>query len=1194
MSESAYNRSRTEETAMDSYEAWHQKLRRERKRRGWTQEEAARQIGSDSKTVGRWERGEAFPSLYYRQKLMKIYGKTAEELGLIEGIALHDLALMHGHRQVVERDTANKSVERSPWQEDWGEAPHIDGFCGREKELAEVDQWVMKDRCRIVVVLGIGGIGKTTFATKVAKHVKEGFDYVFWRSLQNAPPLEDILASYLQFISDRQGDLPGDLEEQISLFITLLRERRCLLVLDNAESVLQAGQHAGLYRKGYEKYGRLIQRVGETDHQSCLLLTSREKPKEVALMEGKYSSPVRSLALQGMELVEGQKLLQDKALTGSDEAWTKLINLYAGNPLALKVVSEPIREVFGGDIAAFLKENEIVVKDIADLLDQQFRRLSELEQEVMYWLAIEREAAALNEVQANIAHTIAKGSLLDAFDSLRKRSIIEMRGDSYFALQPVITEYVTEKLVEQVYQEIEAERTGLLGSHALMKAQANDYVRESQIRHILVPIAERLLSTYGDSETNERLKNILARLRIVQPRKFSYTAGNVLNLLVHSGTDLRGYDFSHLMIRHAYLQNADLSEVNFAHADFTDCVFLETFTSILCLALSPDGELLAVGTTTGEVLLRQASSLTPLCTCLGHADGIRSVAFSSDGKVLASGSEDQTIRLWDTRTGQCLNVLQGHSGYVRSIAFSSDGKVLASGSEDQTIRLWESSSGHCLNVLQGHTHWVRSVAFSPTGDLLASSGDDQAVRLWDTSTGRCLGILHGHTSYIRSIAFSSDGKMLASGSEDQTIRLWESSSGQCFHVLHGHAGRVRTLSFSPDTRVLASGSDDRTIRLWECSSGQCFKTWQAHMNRIWAIAFFPSGKVLASASEDETIRYWDVHNGQCLKKLQGYTDLIKSVAFHPDGQIIASGSEDRAMRLWGIKSGQCLKILRGHANRVRAVAFSPDGKVVASGSEDETVRIWDTNTGQCLKILHGHKHLVRSVAFNADGSVLASGSHDQTVRTWEVSTGRCLTILQGQGGLIWSVAFSFDGTLLASGGEDHAVRIWDTNSGQCLKVLRGHTHRVWSVTFSPNSYQVISCGDDQTIRTWDASSGQCLQTLSGHTDWVRALAISSDGKLLASGSHDQTVRIWELNSGRCLKILRGHSNCVWSVAFSPDGGSVASGSDDGMMKLWDVQTGECIKTLRSDRPYERMNITGVTGLTEAQKFTLQMLGAMEM
>ena len=1171
---------------MNSDKPWYQILRRERHQHGWTQEEAAQKIGCENKkTVVRWENGKAFPTPYYRRQLAKVYGKSIEELGLIKDNAYG------GPTRISE---AGLLDVRSTWQENWGEAPHLDNFCGREQELAEVEQWIRQAHCRIVAVLGIGGVGKTTFVTKVAKNVKETFDYVFWRSLQDAPSVEYILESCLRFITQQEVvDLPESLDEQISFLIRHLREHRCLLILDNVDALLQAGQRVGLYRPGYEGYGRLFQRIAEADHQSCLLLTSREKPKEVALGEGKDSSPIRSLLLTGIGLADGQKLLHDKDLNGSEETWATFINLYRGNPLALKVVSEPIREVFEGNIAAFLEKDEVVIGDISDLLEHQFRRLSPLEQELMYWLAIEREAVSLSEIQADIVRPIAKGTLPDAFDSLLRRSIIERRGNGRFTLQPVIMEYVTEQFVEKIYKEIEEETIELLGSHALIKAQANDYVRESQYRFILAPLAERLLSSPGDIAITKKLQHLLETLHIMQSRKTSYAAGNILNLSIYLHIDLYGYDFSHLSVRQAHLQGIELPGVNFAYADLKTSLFTETFTSVLCVALSPNGKLLAAGTTTGEVLLRQVGTLTPLFLCPGHGDDIRSVAFSPDSQLLASGSEDQTIRLWNTITGSLSCTLHGHTDYVRSIAFSPDGSILASGSEDQTMRLWDYKTGQCLQVLEEHSDIVRSVAFSPDGNMLASGSNDQTIRLWDSKTGHCLDILGGHNGHIHAVVFSSDGNLIASGSEDRSIRIWDSSTSQCLMTLEGHTNRIRTIAFSTDGMLLASGSDDQTIRVWDTTTGQCLNAWTAHTNRIWAVTFLANETMLISASEDETVRCWEVHSGRCLKQIHGYTSLIKGVAFHPGGQLVASGNEDKTVRLWNVETGQCLRTLEGHENRVRTVAFSPTENILASGSEDETIRLWDAYSGQCLHILRGHTHLVRSVAFNSDGTLLVSGSFDQTIRLWQVSSGQCLTMLSGQGALIWAVAFNFDSNLIASGSDDTIVRIWDASSGECLHTLRGHTHRVWSVAFSPNSNFLISSSDDQTIRIWDASSGKNLNTLRGHTNWVRTAAISPDGKLIASGSHDQTIRIWEMQTGHCLAVLRGHSNCLCSVTFSPDGRTIASGSDDGTTKLWNIQTGECIKTFRSYRPYEQMDITGVRGLTDAQKDGLRALGAIE-
>jgi WD40 repeat protein len=1075
---------------------------------------------------------------------------------------------------------------------DWEEVSQIDQLYGRDKELTKLKQWMVDDSCRIVAILGMGGIGKTSLAATLVDQVQEHYDYVFGRSLHNAPPLKHILQKCIQFVSDQQQTvLPEEEDSQISLLIEYLRTRRCLLVLDNVESILQGESQAGCYREEYQGYGKLLQRIGESRHQSCLLITSREKPKEVALLEGEATA-VRSYRLAGLSLEAGRDILKGKGLQGTEQDWEVLITHYGGNPLVLRLVAQEICEVFGRSITAFLKDGELFFRDVSDVLKQQVNRLSAIEEEIIHELAIEREVITIPGLQENIIHSVSKGELQEALRSLQRRQMIETSAKG-FTLHHVIMEYLTDCLVDRVCEEIKTEALVLFEKHALLKAQAKEYIRESQRRLIVLPLLQRLLTIFGKEALEQRLQSLLATLRTKHDHHPSYAAGNVLNLLIQGGYALRGYDFSRLAVRQAYLQEVDLPEVNFAHADLATSVFTDTFGIILSVALSSHGDLLAAGTTTGEIRFWHAANGLPLQTIRGHNDWVRSVTFSPDGKILASGSDDQTIHLWEVSSGQCLNTLQGHSHWVSSVAFSPDGKILASGGDDQAVRLWEVSSGQCLNTLQGHSHWVSSVAFSPDGKILVSGSEDQTIRLWEVSSGQCFNILQGHTHSVLSVAFSPDGKILASGSEDQTIRLWKVSGDQCLNILQSHTNAIRSVAFSPDGKILASGSEDQTIRLWEVSSGQCLNTLQGHSHWVSSVAFSPDGKILVSGSEDRVVRLWEVSSGQCLNTLQGHTNAVLSVAFSPDGKILASGSYEQTVRLWEVSSGQCLNTLHGHSHWVRSVAFSPDGKILASGSEDRAVRLWEVSSGQCLNTLQGHSHWVSSVAFSPDGKILASGGDDQTVCLWEVSSGQCLNTLHGHTNAVRSVAFSPDGKILAIGSEDQTIRLWEVSSGQCFSTLQGHTHSVLSVAFSPDGKILASGSHDQTICLWKVSSGQCLNTLHGHAHVVRSVAFSPDGKTLASGSYDQTIRLWEVSSGQCLNTLQGHSHWVRSVAFSPDGKTLASGSYDGAIKLWDRQTGACLRTLRSDRPYERMNITQVKGLTEAQKATLRSLGAIE-
>ena len=1077
---------------------------------------------------------------------------------------------------------------------DWGQAPYIPVFYDREPELAWLKQSIVTHSCKVLVVYGLGGIGKTALSIKVARQIQDQFDVVFWRSLRDAPRLEDILREFIGLMPyQKQEGLPDHLDGQLMLLIRCLQKNRCLLLLDNFDSILQAGKLTGQYGEGYDGYGKLVERLSEVEHRSCLLIASREKPKEVAHLEGSASS-VRSIQLSGIETPEVREILKDKGLTGKDETWAALTSLYSGNPLALKLISTIIREVFGGDIDAFLQAGGVIVGDIYDLLNQQFERLSDQEQEILYWLAIEREAVTLNDLQEDIIG-LDKQDLYALLNSLRFRSLIEVVGARQFSLQPVVMEFVTEKFVKQINGEIHSVEFKFFERCALIKAQSKDYVREAQVRVILQPLLVRLQNMIGREGIEKKLKEVLAWVRANRRNMPGYAAGNLLNLLVESGCDVRGSDFSHLFVWQAYLQGVSLPGINFAYANLEKSVFTDTFGSILSVALRPDGHMLAAGTANGEVRLWDGHGKL-LQTLRGHANRVRTVNFSPGGKLIVSGSEDQTVRLWDVESGECVKILSGHTNRVRAAGFSPDSNWLVSGGDDQALLIWDVKTGRCLNTLRGHTNRINAVGISPDGKLIASGSEDQTIGIWDAKTGKNLTYLSSTTRQIYSVGFSPDSSRIITGNEDQAIQIWDVKTGQPLKALQGHKKRVRSVDFSPDGKMLVSGSDDQSVRLWDVESGQCLKVFYGHMQRVRAVAYGVDGKSIVSGSADQTVRLWDVETGQCLKMLQGYGNRIYSVAFSPDDKSIVSSSDDRLIRLWdieNIKESKLLKSLQGHNGRIYSVAFSLDGKSLVSGSDDQSVGIWDVASGLRLQTLQEHTNWVRCVAFSPDGTQVASGSQDSTVRVWDAKTGLCLRTLEGHTNWVRSVNFSSDGKTIISGSEDQTIRLWDAGTGNCVRVLSGHEKGVRSACFNAQGTRIASGSDDESVRLWDANTGDLLHTLMGHTGWILSVDFHPAQAVLASGSEDQTIRLWDGETGRCLNVLQGHTGGVYAVVFSSTGDKLASASHDGTIKLWDADTEECLITLRNDRPYERMDITDVRGLTMAQEMMLKALGAFE-
>jgi transcriptional regulator with XRE-family HTH domain len=804
--------------ASDGPESFRGMLLRHRGRTGLIQRDLATRAGVSRGAIQDWENGLSYPTAERLQSVIRALlasggltvGREAADAGELWAAAQREAPRMHTPfddlwfqgllaAQVSPTlrpasDTLHKEPAAAPAigpverAQDWGEAPETLDFVGRADELGLMRRWVLEERCRLVAILGMGGIGKTTLAATLAQELATSFERIYWRSLRDAPPVSEWLAGAIGFLSDQQMVPPAAESERLAALLQLLRDQRCLLVLDNSETLFEAGQREGRYRAGMAGYGRVLQAVGEASHQSCLVLTSREAPPE---LPGFGAGAVRTLQLGGLGVYEAQVLLAPKQLNGTDQHWAELNARFGGNGLALKVVGASIRELFGGDIGSFLNEAGAisVFGGIRWLLSEQVERSSAVEQQVLRVLAVEREPVSLAALLAALGPRAGRGAVLEAIEALRRRSLVdraETVGPAAFTLQSVVLEYVTDRLVESVADEIARGEPVELVEQPLMKAQTKDYVRQTQERLIGAPILQRLKAHHDERGTEQRLLLLLERWRGRRPEEQGYGPGNVVNLLRLLRGNLREQDLSRLALRQAYLAQVDAQDARLVDAHLAETVLADAFDFPSSVALCGDAAL-AAGTSTGQVWLWRVADRTPLWAAQGHTGAVRAVALSADGRLVASGGGEGAVRLWEADTGKPVVTLQGHTGAVWSVALSADGRLVASGGGDGIVRLSETGTGRSVAVLQGHTGGVWGVALSADGHLVASGDGDGTVRLWsltgvpppdgmngiqeEISIGVPVAVLQGHAGGIWGVALSADGRLVASAGGEGTVRL---------------------------------------------------------------------------------------------------------------------------------------------------------------------------------------------------------------------------------------------------------------------------------------------------------------------------------------------------------------------------------------------------------------------------------------
>jgi DNA-binding SARP family transcriptional activator/WD40 repeat protein len=232
-------------------------------------------------------------------------------------------------------------------------------------------------------------------------------------------------------------------------------------------------------------------------------------------------------------------------------------------------------------------------------------------------------------------------------------------------------------------------------------------------------------------------------------------------------------------------------------------------------AVSPDGQVFALGSQSGRVRLLDLRSGEVRSLRGRHEGGVQAMAFTPDVRRLVTAGNGQVI-VWDITRGAIAELLAGHSGSIWGLDLSSDGRTALTAAWDGRAIVWDLAGDRRVDrrfAVRGYRDsldvWfvvdvARGVAVSPDSRTLAVTHLDGTVELLDTATLRRRRTFRAIRGFAGSVAFSPDGHRLAVAGAGGRITLWDARTGASTGELRGLRADSQALAFSPGGGLLAA------------------------------------------------------------------------------------------------------------------------------------------------------------------------------------------------------------------------------------------------------------------------------------------------------------------------------------------------------------------------------------------------------